>query len=78
MFREGLSTLCLYSADDVTSKRYYDSDYTRLSVISFLLNGFITLLHRVLCDKKYNNSLYTTYIINMKLKLLYLLSSCLI
>ena len=32
-----LLTLCLYSANDVTSKCYYTS------VISFLLHGFITL-----------------------------------
>ena len=37
-------TLCWYSANDVTPKCYYTS------VISFLLNGFITLMHRVLCD----------------------------
>jgi hypothetical protein len=35
----------LYSANDVTSKCYYTS------VISFLLNGFITLLRSGLCDK---------------------------
>ena len=38
-------TLCLYSANDVTSKCCYTS------VISFLSHGFITLLRRVLCDK---------------------------
>ena len=40
-----LLTLYLYGANDVTSKYYYSS------VVSFLLNGFISLLHRVLCDK---------------------------
>ena len=42
-----LLTLCLYSTNDVTSKFYYTS------VISFLLNGFITLLRRVLCDENW-------------------------
>ena len=40
-----LLTICLYSANDVTSKWSYTS------VILFLLHGFITLLHRALCDK---------------------------
>ena len=40
-----LLTLCLYSLNDVISKCYYTS------VISFLLNGYITLLLHVLCDK---------------------------
>jgi hypothetical protein len=35
----------LHSTNDVTSKCYYTS------VISFLLNGFITFLRRGLCDK---------------------------
>jgi hypothetical protein len=39
------SAMFLYSANDVTSKCYYTS------VISFLLNGFITLPRRGLCDK---------------------------
>jgi hypothetical protein len=40
------NAMFIYSANDVTSKCYYTS------VISFLLNGFITLLRRVLCDKR--------------------------
>ena len=36
---------CLNSANDVTPKCYYTS------VILVLLNGFITLLHHVLCNK---------------------------
>ena len=40
-----LLTLRLYSTDDVTSNWYYTS------VISFLLHSFITLMHRVVCDK---------------------------
>ena len=44
-----LLTLCLYNANDVTSKSHYSS------VISFLLNGFITLLRCVLCDKLLNH-----------------------
>ena len=40
-----LLTIWLYSANDVTLKCYYTS------VILFLLNGFITLLHSVLCGK---------------------------
>ena len=40
-----LLTLCLYSINDITSKLYYTS------AISFLLHGFITLVHCVSCDK---------------------------
>ena len=39
-----LLTLYLHSANDFTSKCYYTS------VILFLLHGFITCLHCVLCD----------------------------
>jgi hypothetical protein len=39
------NAIFLYSANDVTSKCYYNS------VISFLLNGFSTLLRRGLYDK---------------------------
>ena len=38
--------LSLYLYNDVTSKRYY----TRLSVLYILLNDFIKLMHRILCD----------------------------
>ena len=43
-FTDTLLTLCLYSANDVTSKWHYTS------IISFLLHDFVTLLHGVLCD----------------------------
>ena len=42
-----LLSLCLYSANAVMSKCYYTS------VILILLNGYITLLHHVLCDIRY-------------------------
>ena len=43
-----LLMICLY----IALKCYYTS------VVSFLLNGFITLLHRVLCDKYKSNTFH--------------------
>ena len=57
--KELFLTLCLYSENDVTSKCYYTS------VISFLLNGFITLLLRVICDNlKYYRDMVYLYCMN--------------
>ena len=53
-----LLTLCLYSANNITSKYYYTS------VISFLLNGFITLLHHVLCDQPISESVENCKLMN--------------
>ena len=51
-----LLTLCLYS----TSKCYFTS------VISFLLNGFITLLHHVLGDQsRYGSDKHETFTITI-------------
>jgi hypothetical protein len=49
-----LSRYLIKSANDVTSKGYYTS------VISFLLNAFITLLRRNLCDKVTNTKMINT------------------
>ena len=70
-----LLMLCLYNANDIMSKCYYTS------VISFLLNGFITLLHRILCDKWiffYPMDIYLYIVHNhvIMMTILYLMNSC--
>ena len=52
----------LYSTNDVMTKWYYSS------VISHLLNGFITLMRRVLCDNvcASQDNMYTNSFLKVK------------
>jgi hypothetical protein len=56
-----INAMFIYSANDVMSKCYFTS------VISFLLNGFLTLLPSGLCDKQYNKKIQTTSILTTSL-----------